>query len=332
MDLKARIYAFTQLGELLSKDFYNQHQKEIVRASIKNNWFTVRNIKIALENWGKLLTDEMLISWLDPYKLNDSKDISNILVIMAGNIPLVGFHDFLCVLILNHNFFGKLSSKDSILFKYLVKNLLIIEPRFKSKIFFQSDILHSDLFICTGNDFSAKYFDFKLKFKPRIIRDSKASIAILDGQETKEYIKLLMKDVFLYYGLGCRSVSKLYIPRNYDFQFIKKYFLDYNYLLNHSFYFDNYRYNQSIYALKKEFFLDFKSILLIESKELFSPISVLYYEYYDELSDISFDFSKIQCVISKVNDNRFIFFGESQRPDLHDYADNIDTIDFLLKN
>ena len=332
MNLSERINAFEKLGNFCCELATQKHHTIFKSVSKENEFFTKESTIHALLSISQILVKSKIEKWIFSYDLSLLKKSKNVGVFLAGNIPLVGFHDFLCVLILNHNFIGKLSSKDSILFKCLVKELLIIEPRFKSKIFFQSNILQSDIFICTGNDFSAKYFDFNLKSKPRIIRDSKTSIAILDGKETKQHIKLLMNDIFLYYGLGCRNVSKLYIPRKYNFQFIKSFFLDYNHLLNHSFYFDNYRYNKSIYTLQKEFFLDFESILLLETKELFSPISVLYYERYDDLTDVFFDFSKIQCVISKNNDNKSIFFGESQRPTLYDYADNIDTIDFLLKN
>jgi len=332
LNLSERINAFEKLGNFCRQLVEKKNHSIFKRISKENEFFTKESVIHALLSISEILTKSKIEKWIFSYDLSLLRRPKNVGVFLAGNIPLVGFHDFLCVLILNHNFFGKLSSKDSVIFKYLVENLLIIEPRFKSKIFFQLNVLHSDMFICTGNDFSAKYFDFMLKPKPRIIRDSKTSIAILDGEETKQDIRLLMKDIFLYYGLGCRNVSKLYIPRNYDFQLIKNFFLDYSHLLKHSFYFDNYIYNQSIYSLKKESFLDFESILLIETKELFSPISVLYYEHYDDLADVLFDFSKIQCIISKANDNRSVFFGESQRPSLHDYADNIDTIDFLLKN
>ena len=236
------------------------------------------------------------------------------------------------MLILNHTFVGKLSSKDSILFNYLVDQLLIIEPRFKSKIFFQSNILDSDIFICTGNDFSAKYFEFTLNSKPKIIRDNKTSIAILNGKETHQEITLLMKDIFLYFGLGCRNVTKLYIPKNYNIEALKKYFSEYTHFLKYRFYFDNYKYYKAIYKFKKQVFFNYESILLLESKAFFSPISVLFYEYYNEITDISVDFSKIQCIVAKNNNYDSIFFGESQHPSLFDYADNIDTIDFLLKN
>ena len=332
MNLSDRINAFQKLGffcrDLVEKKNHSVFQK----ASLENEFFTKESIIQALLSISNFLTRSEIEKWIYSNDLSMLTKSKNVGVFLAGNIPLVGFHDFLCVLILNHKFIGKLSSKDSVLFTYLVERLLIIEPRFKSKIFFHSNIFHSDIFICTGNDFSAKHFDFNLPSKPRIIRDSKTSIAILDGNETKQHIALLMKDIFLYFGLGCRNVSKLYIPRNYDIQSMKKYFLAYNHLLKHSFYFDNYRYYKTIYALKKEFFLDFESIMLLDSKELFSPISVLLYEYYDKGDSISLDFSKIQCVISKVKNYDAIFFGQSQNPSLYDYADNIDTIDFLLKN
>lgn len=332
MNLSHRINAFRKLG-IFCRDLAETKNHSFFQSiRFENEFFTKESVIQALLSISNILIQSKIERWISSYDLSLITKSKNIGVFLAGNIPLVGFHDFLCVLILNHKFIGKLSSKDSILFKYLVDRLLIIEPRFKSKIFFQSNIFSSDIFICTGNDFTTKYLDFNLKSKPRIIRDNKTSIAILDGKETEQHISLLMKDIFLYFGLGCRNVSKLYIPRNYDIQSIKKYFLDYSHLLNHVLYFDNYRYHKTIYNLKNEFFLDFESVLLLESRELFSPISVLYYEYYDQIKDISLDLSKTQCIISRVNNYNSIFFGESQKPGLSDYADNIDTIDFLLKN
>ena len=332
MNLSERINAFEKLGNFCHELAIKKNHSIFKKSSQENEFFTKESIMYALLSISKILKRSKIEKWINSYDLSLLAKSKNIGVFLAGNIPLVGFHDFLCVLLLNHKFIGKFSSKDSALFKYLVKHLLIIEPRFKSKILFKSNILDSDIFICTGNDFSAKYFDLILRPKPRIIRDSKTSVAIFYGDENEQHISLLMKDIFLYFGLGCRNVSKLYIPRNYDIQSLKNYFLDYNHLLKHGFYFDNYRYYKTIYKLRKEFFLDFESVLLLESKKLFSPISVLYYEYYDDLTNISLDFSKIQCVISKNNNYKSTFFGESQSPRLQDYADNIDTIDFLLKN
>lgn len=332
MNLSDRINAFRKLG-IFCKDLAETKNHSVFQSiRFENEFFTKQSVIQALLSISDILTQSKIEKWIFSYDLSLITKSKNIGVFLAGNIPLVGFHDFLCVLILNHKFIGKLSSKDSILFKFLVDRLLIIEPRFKSKIFFKSNIFSSDIFICTGNNFTTKYLDFNLKSKPRIIRNNKTSIAILDGNETEQHISLLMKDIFLYFGLGCRNVSKLYIPKNYDIQSIKKYFLDYRHLLNHVLYFDNYRYYKTIYNLKNEFFLDFESVLLLESRELFSPISVLYYEHYDQIKDISFDLSKTQCVISRVDNYKSIFFGESQKPGLSDYADNIDTIDFLLKN
>jgi len=332
LNLSDRIKAFEKLG-IVCRDLACSKKHSIFgEASLENEFFTKENVIQALVSISDLLTKSKLEKWIYSYDLSLYKKSKNIGVFLAGNIPLVGFHDFLCVLILNHKFIGKFSSKDSVLFNYLVDQLLIIEPRFRSKIFFQTKIFHSDVFICTGNDFSAQYFDFNLNSKPRIIRDSKASIAIFDGNETTQNIMLLMKDIFLYFGLGCRNVSKLYIPRDYDIQSIKKYFLDYKYLLKHNFYFDNYIYYKAFLKLKKENFLDFGSMLLLESNELFSPISLLYYEYYDDFHDFPLDLSKIQCVVSRNNQLNHVFFGESQNPELFDYADGIDTIDFLLKN
>ena len=288
-------------------------------------------LSMPLFNLG-LLERYKIEKWLSPYNLSIDNKSKNIGVFMAGNIPLVGFHDFLCVLILNNNFVGKLSSKDKTLFKYVIKKLLQIEPRFRSKIYLKSNILQSDLFICTGNDITANFFEYKLDAKPKIIRKNKTSIAILNGQETDFQLNNLMKDIFLYFGLGCRNVSKIYLPKNYNINFLKKNFKKYSKILNHDFYVKNLNYFKVIYELKNLNFLNFESILLLESKDLFSPISVIYFEYYDKLDDYVFDFSKLQCVVSNIDIYNSVSFGKTQAPDLEDYADNIDTIDFLLKN
>ena len=188
------------------------------------------------------------------------------------------------------------------------------------------------MFICTGNDITANFLEYKLNTKPKIIRKNKTSIAILNGQETDLQLNNLMKDIFLYFGLGCRNVSKIYLPKNYNINGLKKYFKKYSKILNHDFYVKNLNYFKVIYQLKNLNFLNFESILLLESKDLFSPISVIYFEYYDKLDDYVFDFSKLQCVVSNIDIYNSVLFGKTQTPDLEDYADNIDTIDFLLKN
>ena len=332
MNLSDRIKAFEKLGDVL-RELINKKKHPIFKKIYsENKFFTQNNVIQALISISGLLENYKIEKWLRPYNLSTDNKSKNIGVFTAGNIPLVGFHDFLCVLILNNNFVGNLSSKDKILFKYVIKKLLQIEPRFRSKIYLKSNILQSDLFICTGNDITANFFEYKLDAKPKIIRKNKTSIAILNGQETDFQLNNLMKDIFLYFGLGCRNVSKIYLPKNYNINGLKKYFKKYSKILNHDFYAKNLNYFKVIYELKNLNFLNFESILLLESKDLFSPISVIYFEYYDKLDDYVFDFSKLQCVVSNIDIYNSVSFGKTQAPDLEDYADNIDTIDFLLKN
>ena len=330
MNLSDRIKAFEKLGDVL-RELINKKKHPIFKKIYnENNFFTKNNVIQALISISSLLENYKIEKWLSSYNLRKDGKSKNIGVFMAGNVPLVGFHDFLCVLILNNNFVGKPSSKDKILFKYVIKKLLQIEPRFKSKIYLKSNILQSNLFICTGNDITADFFEYKLEAKPKIIRKSKTSIAILNGKETESQLNNLMKDIFLYFGLGCRNVSKIYLPKNYNINGLKKYFKKYSNLLNHDFYAKNLNYFKVIYKLKNLNFLNFESILLLETKDLFSPISVIYFEYYDNLDD--FDFSNLQCVVSNMDIYNSVSFGKTQTPKLKDYADNIDTIDFLLKN
>tara|TARA_B100001758_G_C18381688_1_gene597598 strand:- start:749 stop:1753 length:1005 start_codon:yes stop_codon:yes gene_type:complete len=331
MDLKERIYAFSQLGKLLNKDFFNLHKEEMYSASVNNNWFTIRNIKIALESWSKSLTDEMLSSWLEPYKLNDSKDVSNVLVIMAGNIPLVGFHDLLAVLISGNHIIIKMSSNDNIILPAILNELILIDSRFKQRISYIEEIenIKFDAVIATGNNNSAQYFDYYFKGAQKIIRKNRRSIAYLDGSENKQELEGLAHDVFLYFGLGCRNVSKLFLPKGYDLDILFQAFYTYSDIIKHNKYRNNYDYNKAIFLMGNNKLIENGFLLLKEEKSLYSPVSMLYYEYYVDRNTVDTFIKKnskdLQCIVSK-NDTPF---GYTQTPNLWDYADGIDTIHFL---
>ena len=332
MKLFDRIRAFEKLGLKCSELAISTNNKIYSNVFNQNECFTADNVSNALNSISIMLEKDKIEKWISNYDLVSLGKSKNVGVFLAGNIPLVGFHDFLCTLILGHTFVAKTSSSDSVLFKYLIDILLKIEPRFKSKIYISSNIFSSDIFICTGNNFTANFFNYKLEKKPKLIRGSKASVAILNGLETEEEIRLLMKDIFLYFGLGCRSVSKLYFPKNINPLILSRFFSDYKYLLSNNFYRDNFNYHQTIFSLKNLDFLNFESTLLLKSQDYFSPISVLYFDVYNNINDIELDFSNIQCIVSNYKKYNSIVFGKSQIPSLYDYADNVDTIDFLLKN
>jgi hypothetical protein len=240
---------------------------------------------------------------------------------MAGNIPLVGFHDLLCVLISGHRLSAKLSSQDSVLMRYVVEKLVAIEPRFKDYISFVERMNDADAVIATGSDNTARYFEYYFRNIPHIIRKNRSSCAILRGTETNEQLIALGKDVFSYFGLGCRNVSKLFVPKDYDFKRLLDLWQPYHDVFNHHKYVNNYDYNKSILLVNRTPHLDNGFVLITENKALVSPISVVYYEVGEP--DPSSD--KIQCVVSAEH----VPFGKTQEPELTDYADRVDTLKFL---
>lgn len=255
---------------------------------------------------------------------------------MAGNIPLVGFHDFFCVIISGNFAVIKLSSKDSHLFKFILSFLVKENPDFDTKF----DVVESkleifDAVIATGNNISANQFELYFKKYPKIIRRNRHSIAILNGNETKKEIELLANDIFYYYGLGCRNVSKIFIPNNYNLDILFKSFVLWNEVINKNSYANNYNYYRAIYLLNKEVFFDNGFVLLKESEKIGSPVGTIYFEYYKSDNQIKEmikkNNEKIQCIVSNNNYPKTIKFGETQMPNLNDFADDIDTFNFLLK-
>ena len=255
---------------------------------------------------------------------------------MAGNIPLVGFHDFLSVLISGNKYIGKLSSKDTVLFEAIIDILVNINPGLKSKIQLEKSTLKNfDAVIATGSNNSSRYFDYYFGKFRNIIRQNRNSIAVLTGNESGINLKKLADDMFLYFGLGCRNVSKIYIPENYDLTKLLPYFEGYSYLSDHNKYFNNFEYRRAIYLLNKEPCFDNGFSLFINSQQLAPPISVIYFDFYKNLhnlyNEILAQSGQIQCIVSEEDVfKERIDFGKTQEPGLMDYADNIDTIEFLL--
>lgn len=352
MNLKKRIESFSRLGEILrayfDKNMSNNNsilnkwkpeiEKQIAEQHFYNAWFTSENVEFALKSWAELLTIQNLEKWLSAYQTaqNNNKKSKSIGIILAGNIPLVGMHDFVSVLILGNNFIGKLSSKDDSLLKLMAAMLCDIEPEFLSSINFTQNILQNfDAVIATGSNNSARYFEYYFSKYPSIIRKNRNSIAILDGTETDEDLINLSNDIFLYFGLGCRNISKIYVPENYNFA---RFFLlmdTWKYLYQHNKYANNYDYHKSVYQMNKIEFLDNGFMLLKNDNQIYSPLAVNFYEYYSDIINLAPEINKktneIQCIVSKNNEvNNVIPFGKSQSPQLWDYADNVDTLKFLL--
>jgi hypothetical protein len=257
-------------------------------------------------------------------------------IIMAGNIPLVGFHDFLSVLISGHQVIVKQSSNDKHLLPFLTKYLEHIEPEFKGNIEFTEEKLHDfDAVIATGSDNTARYFEYYFKDKPSIIRKNRNSVAVLTGSETETDLKHLSEDIFRYYGLGCRNVSKLFVPKDYNFDAFFKGVYDWHPIINEAKYANNYDYNKAVYLMSEFDMLENGFLMIKEDASYASPIATVFYEYYNDLEALKLKLKteqkNIQCVVSKGVLNDEIGFGQTQKPELWDYADAIDTIAFLLK-
>ena len=352
MDLQKRIDAFVKLGEFLGQFsnlgiekkehvknndlFFEGFKQQINLAEIHNGWFTQESILFALENWSNALKIGNIDHWLKKYDFKDG-NLKKIAIIMAGNIPLVGFHDFVSVLISDHNVIVKQSSNDKHLLPYLSKYLESVEPEFKGKIEFTENKLQQfDAVIATGSNNTARYFEYYFKDKPSIIRKNRNSVAVLTGNEDEEELKALSEDIFRYFGLGCRNVSKLFVPEGYDFQPFFNAVYDWNPIIEHTKYANNYDYNKAVYLMSDFNILDNGFLMLKEDDGYASPISAVFYEYCKSNNQLNSkleqDKNLIQCIVA--NDFRpdeEVKFGTTQNPQLWDYADNVDTIEFLLK-
>jgi hypothetical protein len=346
MDLEERIKSFALLGEILRNSlnggFMTKFEtgpdlsllKTLIDNQYKHNpWFTPENVKRAITAIAEELTEDNLIKWTNAYPgLKEQKNPLRVGVLMAGNIPLVGFHDFLSVLITGNNLMVKTSSKDFELINYISNILCDIKPEFRKRIeFTEATLTNFDAIIATGNDNSSRYFDYYFGKYPNIIRKNRNSIAIIEGDETDDELEGLGTDVFSYFGLGCRNVSKIYVPAGYDPAALLTHWKNFSEVIGHSKYANNYDFNKAVYLVNKEAFHDSGFVLLKEETKISSPVSVLYYEYYESQYAVKQQAEllkeKIQCVIGKHN----IPFGKAQWPHPWDYADGIDTIEFLLK-
>ena len=327
---------FQKSDSVLHNDlFFDGFKHQIKLSQEHNGWFSKTNVIFALNTWSKLLTIKNLTQWTDKYNFN-VKNFKKVAIIMAGNIPLVGFHDFLCVLISGHDVLIKQSSNDEHLLPFLAKYLEHIDANLKGRILFTSDKLKDfDAVIATGSDNTARYFEYYFKDKPSIIRRNRNSVAILSGKESQKQLQALSEDIFRYYGLGCRNVSKLFVPRDYNFENFFNSIYHWNPIINEAKYANNYDYNKAVYLMSEFDMLENGFLMIKEDESYGSPIATLFYEYYDTTnnlkSKISEDINKIQCIVSEGFINSEIKFGDTQKPELWEYADNIDTIEFLLK-
>ncbi len=334
MNLEQRISAFSDLGIILKKLTKEDLDTLSSHARNQNTWFTKESIKSAIDGISKFLNKDTILQWIDEYTLPVSQ--KKVGVVMAGNIPLVGFHDLLCVLISGHQLTAKPSSQDSYLIKFVCDELIKINSEFKNRIDLVDKLDNIEAIIATGSNNTARYFEYYFSKYPNIIRKNRTSIGILNGNESSDQLSNLGQDIFQYFGLGCRNVSKLYVPEGYNFSTFFESIEKYNYTKDHHKYNNNYDYNKSIYLVNGDKHLDNGFMLLKESDNLVSPISVLFYEEYSsqkELkSKITAEEKMIQCIVSAQRWWPDSFeFGEAQNPSVDDYADRVDTMKFLCE-
>jgi hypothetical protein len=346
MNLKERIQTFVDFGVFL-KDFkegndnllsdeFEKLRSKIHESEVKNNWFTKDSLEKSLLSISNQLTQDNINSWLTPYNLSDIVEKKKVLLVMAGNIPLVGFHDFLSVVISGNIAVVKLSSNDNVLFTFLWEVICKINPNFSGRLDYIDNIKERtfDAVIATGSDNSAKYFEYYFKNIRRIIRKNRRSVAVLNGKESNQELQGLADDVFLYFGLGCRSVSKVFLPKGYNLDKLFDVFFPFKEIVNHKKYGNNYDYNKAIFLMGGHNLTENGFLLMKEDNSLQSPVSMLFYEFYEDLDKVKDYIDEnadlLQCVVCKeyiVKKNTH--FGETQKPQLWDYADNVDTIEFL---
>ena len=320
------IAALEQLGQWMAQDD-PALGAVIAKARHQNAWFTEPEVRHALRQWSSLLQKEKLNEWLEPYPV--TMEPLTIGVVNAGNIPLVGFHDLLAVLVSGNRYQGKNASDDSILLPYLVERLIGFEPDLASWISFVPRLQHYDAVIATGSNNSARYFHYYFSSVPHVIRKNRNGVAVLDGKETTEQLQALGEDVFRYFGLGCRSVSHLFLPEEVDFSKLFGAFESHADIFNHHKYANNVEYYRAVLTLKKVPFLDNGFLLVKKDDQLASPVSILNYSFYSDKEAVQKVLAEksdlIQCVVSSSH----LPFGTTQSPALDDYADGVNTLEFL---
>lgn len=338
MTLKQRIDGFVQVGLFIKRHFSEQkpneaqlHQgldKLMEMAHIYNNWFIPEFVKESIINISELLKEDDLIKFAETIKEKPQKTVA---IICAGNIPMVSFHDILCVLLSGNKALIKLSSDDNVLTPFFLKLLTHYEPEFESQILFAEGKLGAfDAVIATGSNNTAQHFKTYFGKYPHIIRKNRSSIAVLTGKESSEDLKNLGKDIFLYFGLGCRNVSKVMVPEGYSFDKFFESIVHFGFVVNNKKYGNNYDYHRAIYLLESMQFLDNNFLMIKESADLHSPVGVLYYQYYKNEKELADHLTslgeELQCIVGK----NHLPFGYSQQPVITDFADNVNTLEFLV--
>jgi hypothetical protein len=341
MNIEKQVLGLIKLSDYIksylaknSEDFNendSEFQSVIKKSEIENPWFTIENQRFALKQWSDLLTEEKLNSWLSNY--SQSKTPKKVGLILAGNIPLVGWHDVISVVLSNHIPLIKLSSKDKQMIPFLLKKWKEFSEN-EVEYEFVERLTDFDAVIATGSNNTARYLEYYFKNHLSIIRKNRTSVAVIKGDETEEELKLLAEDIFQYFGLGCRNVTRLFIPEDFVIDRVFESFIDFKEIVNHNKYANNYDYNRAVYLLNQDKFWDNNFVMLKEDEKLFSPLSVIHFSRYSSLDDVKNFINEneedIQCVVGK-NDLGIetVYFGEAQNPGLDTYADNVDTMQFL---
>ena len=342
--------AFIELGNFLKQFNFEKNSKNkevknnegnfeafeqlITLSQSHNGWFTPENVHFSIQSWANALTDKQLTKWLSNYDFSTIQP-KTVGLILAGNIPLVGFHDFLSVVLSGHRVLVKTSSNDQHLIKFLSNYLISIEPRLADSMTFTDGKLENfDAVIATGSNNTARYFEYYFKDKPSIIRKNRNSVAVLNGNESHEDLVALGEDIFRYFGLGCRNVSKLFVTKDYNFETFFKAIFEHQEVIHYEKYANNYDYNKAVFLMSNFKLRDNGFLTLKEDVSYSSPISSVFYEFYDDLNTLTHrletENEQIQCVVSNELVAKSIPFGKTQQPDLWDYADNVDTLKFLI--
>lgn len=333
--LDTDIQHFNQLYTYLKNVGSEELMEWAYRAEANNPWFTAENVKLALEGICTLLEPKAIETFISSYrpKLENPKKVG---VIMAGNIPAVGFHDFLCVLLSGNILYAKLSSDDTFLIKKLAEILIEFNPALQERIFFVDQLKHMDAYITTGSDNSAKHFEYYFRNTPHIIRKNRTSVAVLNGNESNEQLLALGEDVFRYFGLGCRNISHLYLPKGYSPVTILAAWEEQFYnTRNHHKYMNNYEYNKALLLIDQVPHFDSGYLLLKESESIFSNIATLTYSFYEDKAQVEKTLQQytgqLQCVVSQIplKEQSVVAFGMTQQPAITDFADGVDTMAFL---
>ncbi|KMQ68475.1 acyl-CoA reductase [Chryseobacterium sp. FH2] len=341
MNIENQVLGLTKLSDYIKEylakntEDYNENDSDfellLEKTKIENQWFTIENQKFALKQWADLLTKENITNWLEEYSA--SKISKRVGLILAGNIPLVGFHDVISVVLSNHIPVIKLSSKDRYMIPFLLKKWKDFSDN-EVEYEFVEKLENFDAVIATGSNNTARYLEYYFKNHLHIIRKNRTSVAVLKGDETEEELQLLANDIFQYFGLGCRNVTRLFIPQDFLIDKLFESFIGFQDIINHNKYANNYDYNRAVYLLNQDKFWDNNFVMLKEDDKLFSPLSVINFSRYSSLEDvknfIAENEENIQCIVAKDElglDS--IHFGEAQNPGLDTYADNVDTMKFL---